>query len=526
MKRNKHALLQRQDSDGGTKKENLLRILKNWATLLAVMAACTLISMLMRHFGAHETNIVMVYLLGILGFSYLTGSYFYSLAVSLLGVLFYNFFFTYPYYTLLAYSPDYPLTFLIMFFVGSFTSMLTIRIRRETLLAEEREERIKSLYQIGRRLLGVKSCENLAEVAGEAFAQQLSASVLVQFMDQAGKVQNRYVAGEDAFSGEIEQNSCLRAYHSANPCGRGTKIYPDAAAYYMPIKSPSAVLGIIGLAQNKQAPLTGAQMEFVDTISAQIAVVLEREMLYKKQEETQIQIQRERLRADMLRAISHDLRTPLTGIMGSASTVMDNYDAVNDEIKKSFLTNIYDEAAWLNEMVENILNMTRFDEGKVRLNLEQEAAEEIVAEAIGHVKKRASGHIIRSHIPAEIVLFEADGVLITQVLVNLLDNAINYTPEGSVITVSLSQTEDTAVFEVSDNGPGILEDDIPHMFERLYTRKSKNYGTRKSFGLGLSLCKSIVEAHGGQISIISPSPQGTSVIFSIPKKGGLNECSL
>ena len=272
--------------------------------------------------------------------------------------------------------------------------------------------------------------------------------------------------------------------------------------------------------------LTNAQMEFLDTIEPQIAVVLERERLYEKQEETQIQIQRERLRADMLRTISHDLRTPLTGIMGSASTMIDNFETVSDDIKKSFLHNIYDDAGWLNELVENILSMTRFDEGRINLNIEQEAAEEIVAEAIGHVKKRASGHGIFAEMPADIVLLEVDGVLITQVLVNLLGNAINYTPEGSIITVSLSRGENDVFFEVSDNGPGISEDDLPHMFERFYSRHDKAYGARRGSGLGLSLCKSIIEAHGGKIAITNNKPHGTAVRFCIPSKGGTGHAAL
>ena len=501
-----------------TKKEKLLRIIRSFATLFAVMAICTLVSMLFRYLGIHEMNFVMVYLLGILGFSYLTGSYLYSLAASLFGVMFYNFFFTEPYYTLQAYSPDYPMTFLIMFLVGSFTSMLTIRIRRETLLAKEREERIKALYQIGRRLLGVKSSRNLAEVSADELANLFTADVLVQLFDSSGSINNRYVKGNDAFSEDKEQIVCHEAVQSGNPCGCGTKLFPDARAYYMPIISQSGVLGIIGVAMAKVSFLTGAQMEFLDTISTQIAVVLERELLYQKQEETQIQIQRERLRADMLRTISHDLRTPLTGIMGSASTVVDNFDSVSDDIKKSLLRNIFEEASWLNDLVENILNMTRFDEGKIKLNIAQEAAEELVAGAIGHVKKRAQGHVIATSIPEEIILLQVDGVLITQVLVNLLDNSANYTPEGSIIMVSLNKTDNNVVFEVSDNGQGILEEDLPHMFERMYSRHSRAYGTRRGFGLGLSICKSIVEAHGGNISIKNTEPHGTSVVFSIPAK--------
>ncbi len=491
---------------------------RNIIKLIGVLALCTLISMLFRQMGAHETNIVLVYLLGILLYSYMTGGYQYSLVASLFGVLFYNFFFTVPYYTLQAYRPDYPITFLIMFLVGAFTSMLTIRIKRETLLAEEREARIKALYQIGRRLLGVKSSSNLTEVSAEELAAQFSADVMVQFYDAAGNNRNRFVKGKDVFIDDKEKIVIYEVYQSGNPCGRGTKLFFDARAYYLPIINQNGIVGIIGIALPEPQVLSSVQMEFLDTISTQIAVVLEREMLYQKQEETQIQIQRERLRTDMLRTISHDLRTPLTGIMGSASTVVDNFDSVSDDIKKNFLKNIYDDASWLSDLVENVLNMTRFDEGKIKLNIGQEAAEEIVAEAVGHVRRHADGHKLTTIIPSEIILLVADGVLITQVLVNLLDNAINYTPDGSEITVLIGRVEDQVVFEVSDNGPGISKEDLPHIFERLYTRHSKAYGSRRGFGLGLSLCKSIVEAHGGTIAIKNIEPHGTSVTISIPAK--------
>jgi len=490
------------------------------------MALCTAVSTLLTHFGAHETNIVMVYLLGILLFSYMAGSYLYSFFASLLGVMAYNYFFTEPYFTFRAYSPDYPLTFIIMFCIGLFTSMLTIRIKHETFLAEEREKRIKALYHIGRQLLEVKNSTNLAEVSAEEISNQFSANVMVQFFDEIGKARTRYIKGSDVFDTDKERIICREAFQSGNPCGCGTKLFSDANAFYLPVVSQRGVTGIIGIALPKSAALTIVQMEFLDTIAAQIAVVLERETLYQKQEETQIQIQRERLRADMLRTISHDLRTPLTGIMGSSSTMIDNFKSVSDDIKMDFLQNIYDDASWLNDLVENILNMTRFDEGKINLNIEQEAAEEIVAEAIGHVKKRASGRTILTNIPSEIILLEADGVLITQVLVNLLDNAIHYTPEGSEITVSLSRFEDCVAFDVRDNGLGISEKDLPHMFERLYSRQDKTYGSSRGFGLGLSLCKSIVEAHGGRITINTVEPHGTSVTFYIPAKEDKNKCSL
>ena len=497
-----------------------LALIIKLVALIAILVLCTGISMLFRYFGAHESNFVMVYLLGILLYSFLTGSYMYSLAASLLGVLSYNFFFTEPYFTLQAYSPDYPMTFLIMFFVGCFTSMLTIRVRRETLLAEERAARIKALYQTGRNLLGVKSSANLAEISARELAAQLSADVMVQFFDSSGKIRYMSVSGKDVFSDNKEQLACRKSCELGVPCGAGTRLFGDARAYYLPVVSLSGLIGAVGIAPVKAAQPTQAQIEFLDTISTQIAVVLERETLYQKQEETKIQMQSERLRADMLRTISHDLRTPLTGIMGSASTVIDNYDSVGDDIKKSFLQNIYDDAGWLNDLVENILNMTRFEDGRPKLNIEQEAAEDIIAEAVGHVKKRATGHLIVSKIPPELILFEVDGVLITQVLVNLLDNAVNYTPEGSEITILLSRSGKEVIFEVRDDGPGIPEEELAHIFERFYTHKGGTGATRHGFGLGLTLCKSIIEAHGGKMYVKNAEPHGTSVIFGIPVKEG------
>jgi len=502
------------------KRSKAITIIKNTALFIAIMAICTAVSMLFKHTSASETNIVMIYLLGNLLFSYMAGSYLFSLIASILGVLCYNYFFTEPYFTFLAYNPDYPITFFVMFCVGFVTSMLTIRIRRETFLAEEREERIKALYHIGRNLLGVRSGENLAEVSAGEIAQQFSADVLVQFYDASGIIKVSCVKGNDCFSDDKERIVCHEVYLSGNPCGCGTNLFKEARAYYLPVVGQSGVFGVIGIALPDAKVLSNAQMEFLDTIAPQVAVVLEREMLFQKQEETQIQIQRERLRADMLRTISHDLRTPLTGIMGSASTMMDNYDSLNDEIKRGFLKNIYDDASWLCELVENILNMTRFEEGKIKLNIGQEAAEEIVAQAIGHVKERASGHTILTEMPSEIILLEVDGVLITQVLVNLIGNAINYTPQGSKITISLNKQENAVCFEVRDNGPGVSAEILPHVFERFYSRQENSFSPRRGAGLGLSLCKSIVEAHGGIISIENNEPHGTVIRFCIPEKGG------
>ncbi|MGB8451513.1 MAG: DUF4118 domain-containing protein [Anaerocolumna sp.] len=496
-----------------------LSVMKNLFVMILIMFFCTSISLIFKYVDMFESNFIMIYLLGILLFSYFAGGYLYSFAASIVAVLLYNFFFTEPYYTLQVYNPDYPITFIVMFAVGYTTSMLTIRVKNESQMVIEREERIAALYVIGKNLLEVSSIEQLARITTNKIAIQFYAYIIVQFYDATGNIRCREVEGEDLFEGEIDKTAMVETYQSGSPCGYGTNLFSEAKGYYTPILSQNGVLGIIGIALRNQKFLSSEQKAFISAIVPQVAVVLERERLYEKQQEVQLQIQGERLRTDMLRSISHDLRTPLTGIMGLTSTVLSNYDKIDDTVKKEFLSTIYNDADWLNELVENILQTTRLEEGTVKLNIGQEAAEEIITEAVAHVNKRAIDYKISVNIPREIILLEVDGILIRQVLINLLNNAINYSPGGSEITVSTFIENDSVFFEVTDNGPGISQADIPHIFERYYHRNSKNASNRKGIGIGLALCKSIIEVHGGKITIRNRVPHGTIASFYIPLKG-------
>jgi len=498
-------------------KKKRVDAVKKAITLVIIMLLCTLISMAFFQATVLHSNIVMIYLLGILSFSYLAEGYLYSLFSSVCGVLLYNFFFIEPFYTFKVNNPDYFITFFVMFIIGFITSMLTLSIKRERKHVEEREKFISSLYLIEKKLLNISSVEELAKVSAEEISEQLSADVLVQFFDSKGDILCGYRKGSDVFDGKIDQAACLEAYQSGSSCGHGTTLFADAKAYYIPIISQEGMLGVIGVSLPGNEILSPEQRSFVEVVTPQISVVMEREKITGKQQKAQIEVQKERLRSDMLRSISHDFRTPLAGIMGLASTALSNSDKINDETKKSFFQSIYDDAEWLNELVENILQATRFEEGKVKLNMGEEAAEEIISDAINHVKKLVNRHNIYFKMPEEIILIKVDGILIRQVIINLINNAINYTPEGSDITVSLYREADKVAFEVKDNGAGIMQDELEHAFERYYISNTK-IKNKKGMGLGLSLCKSIVEAHNGTISIRNNIPHGTIVSFYIPEE--------
>lgn len=490
---------------GGFYKKILIMVL--------IMFVCTMVSMLSYHIVMFESNIVMIYLLGILMISYLAESYLYSLYASVVAVLLYNFFFTEPFYTFKVNDPNYLLTFFVMFIVGFITSMLTIRVNLERQLVEDREEYISALYDIEKKLLNVKSREELASVSAGEIARYFGENVVVRFFGSEGEQIHSHIEGADVFGSAADHSACMEAYESGNPCGRGTPLFSTARAYYRPIFNQYGVQGVIGISVSKGNELLQAQYSFMDVIIPQIAVVLQREKNYEKQQKAQMEIQKERLRADMLRSVSHDFRTPLAGVMGLSSTAVDNYDKMSDEVRKKFLQSIYEDANWLNEMVENILQTTRFEEGRVNLNIAEEAAEEIITEAVTHVKKHANKHKILVKIPDEIILIRADGVLIRQVIVNLLNNAVSYSPEGSEIVVSLHREGDRAVFEVKDNGPGIANAELSYVFERYYRSGTSGAVKSKGMGLGLSLCKSIVEAHNGEITVRNNVPHGTIVSF-------------
>ena len=490
------------------------------ALIFLIMFVSTLIAMLFFRIKVFESNIVMIYLLGIFLCSYYAEDFIFSLVSSVCAVLLYNFFFTEPYYNFKVHDPSYIITFLVMLIVGFITNMLTNRVKQERQLVQDREKYIASLFYIEKKLLDVNSEEELAKTSADEIAEQLKASVNIQIYDAEGQLVCIEICGTEDFTGEIDLAACRETFQTGSPCGCGTTLYSEAKAYYEPIISKSGVLGTVGISLMDHTTLSQTQKQFIDVIIPQIAVVLDRQNIARKEHLIQIEMQKERLRADMLRSISHDFRTPLAGIMGLSSTARDNYEKISDEVRKNFLQSIYEDADWLNELVENILQTTRFEAGNVKLNLEEEAAEEIITDAVAHVRKHALNHPIFVRIPEEIILVKVDAILIRQVIVNLLNNAINYSPEGTEITISLYRKGKQVVFEVKDDGPGILKNELTGLFDRYHQSNSVKASNRKGMGLGLSLCKTIIQAHDGDITVCNCEPHGTNVSFYITAEEG------
>ena len=504
-----------QPSDGLKTRTRLIHTLRSLSAMVAIIAIATFISILFRMLGYTDANYIMAYNLGVVMIAYVTKGYWYCVAASFLSMLTYNYFFTVPLYTLVAYSPEYPVTFISMLLSALVASTLTMRARQESKRAENREKRVQILYRLEKNLLVVHSKPQLLMVAAKDISGLFNASVMIVAADLEGNLSMRHVVGTDCFHRDQEKIAIQETFQSGLASGAGGELFPACKAYYLPIVGSSGVLGVIGIAFAQPIHLSDSQKVFIDTIAAQIALALERERLYEKQQRTKLEIERERLRSDLLRSVSHDLRTPLTGVLGSIGTLLDHYEALSDTMRKELLTGVYSEAEWLSALVENVLSLTRLESDRVKPVKQREAVEEIIAESVSRVQRRSSNHPIRIDIPAALLMVPMDGTLIEQVLVNLLDNAIHHTPEDTEITIHVYRDLTNAVFEVRDRGKGIAVEDLPMLFNRFFTRPTTGE-ERKGVGLGLSICKSIVEAHGGTICAQNDPTGGAIFRFTLP----------
>lgn len=229
-----------------------------------------------------------------------------------------------------------------------------------------------------------------------------------------------------------------------------------------------------------------------------------------------MQIEKEQLRADLLRSISHDLRTPLTSISGNASNLLSNENEFSQETRMQIYGDIYDDSMWLIKLVENLLSVTRIEDGRMDLRMSAELMDEVIAEAMRHTDRNRDGRKIEVSSDEEFILGKMDARLIVQVVINLVDNAVKYTPEGAQIRIHTGKKDGMVVVSVSDTGPGIPDEQKSKVFDMFYTETNRAADGRRSLGLGLGLCRSIIRAHGGEIWVSDNKPQGAVFTFTLP----------
>jgi len=486
----------------------------------SILALVSLVNVILFALGFTDANIIMVYILGVLVTSIVTTHQIYSIASAVLSVILFNFIFTEPRFSLHAFDAGYPITFAVMFLAAYITGSLAIRLKENARQSAQAAYRTRILFDTDQLLNRAENRDEIISILAGQLIKLLNRDVVIYPMDSGRLMEPvpfpedghelkrpMMTSGERAIAEWVAQNN--------RHAGATTDMFSESISLYLAIRINERVYGVVGIAMNG-GKLDSFENSVLLSMLGEGALALENEKNAREKEEAAILAKNEQLRANLLRAISHDLRTPLTSISGNASILLSGDEAFDESTRRQLYRNIHDESMWLINLVENLLSVTRIEDGRMNLNPSAELMEEIIDEALRHVSRRSMEHRIIIRKTDDLILVHADAKLIVQVLINLIDNAVKYTPQGSEILISVSQQNGMALVAVADQGPGIPEDAREKVFEMFYTGAPYAADSRRSLGLGLSLCRSIVSAHGGTISVRDNLPVGAVFEFTLP----------
>lgn len=491
---------------------------KDYFLTVFIFAVCTFIGLLFQKLNFTDTNIVTIYILGVLVTSIVTDGYLCSVAGSFLSVVLFCFFLTEPRMSFQTYAVGYPVTFLIMLISSVLTGALAAKLKIHAKLSAQLAFRTQVLFDTDRLMQKAKGETELLDVTCTQLIRLLNRNIT------AYVVENGTLSGGKLFSGEKgdtedfltpeEQQIARWTYENRQRAGASTQHFPQAKCLYLAIRSGSNVYGVIGIPLQKET-LDSFEYSILLSVINECALAMENAQNAMEKEKNAVLAKNEQLRADLLRAISHDLRTPLCSISGNADMLLTNSDRLDEVTKHQIYTDIYDDSEWLIGVVENLLSITRLNDGRLKFKFTDQLLDEVISESLRHISRKHDDYKIVADCE-ELVLARMDVRLIIQVLVNLIDNAIKYTPPGSVICILGIKKDGKAQISVEDNGPGISEEMKPHIFEMFYTGKTTVTDSHRSLGLGLALCHSIIEAHGGTLILTDHDPHGCNFTFTLP----------
>ena len=483
-----------------------------------IFAVCTLIGLLFQKLNFTDTNIVTIYILGVLLTSIVTDGYLCSVAGSFLSVFLFCFFLTEPRMSFQTYAVGYPVTFLIMLISSVLTGALAAKLKTHAKLSAQLAFRTQILFDTDRLLQKAKGEREILDVTCTQLLRLLNRNITAYVVENNALSEGKLFsgAGEDTedFLTKEEQQIARWTYENRQRAGASTHHFPQAKCLYLAIRSGNNVYGVIGIPLQKET-LDSFEYSILLSVINECALAMENAQNAMEKEKNAVIAKNEQLRADLLRAISHDLRTPLCSISGNADMLLGNSERLDEATKHQIYTDIYDDSEWLIGVVENLLSITRLNDGRLKFKFTDQLLDEVIAEALRHISRKHDDYKIVTDCE-ELVLARMDVRLIIQVLVNLIDNDIKYTPPGTVICIQGTKTDGKAQISVKDNGPGIPDEMKPHIFQMFYTGKTTVADSHRSLGLGLALCHSIIEAHDGTLILTDHDPHGCNFTFTLP----------
>lgn len=475
----------------------------------ALLGLATVINIFMLNTVAAASNAAEIYILAVLLTALWTNGFIWGMLASLVGVIGTNYFFTYPYFAINFTLSGYPVTFISMLLVAMITSTLAAGVKEQMSMTKARQQKTQQLNEVSQQLLKVQGSQETAKLACRWLCNFLSSPTRF-YLNPTSFVQE----GEPLE--KIEEAAEAAVVQKVFESGEGE----ETMFTYTPLSSKGKVIAVVAILSTKgQAPLSKETEDFLQLIFSQFVMVLERQHLEDERQEIVIEKQRERMRGNLLRAISHDLRTPLTGIIGASSAILDNKDKITPSDMLHLIGDINTDAMWLLRMVENVLSVTRIDnDATANIHKSTEPIEEVVSQAVQKTKKHFPGCKLQVRIPEEFIMAYMDSTLIEQVVINLIENAIRHSASEEPIEVSVEVSPDNrgVLFSVRDHGKGIAPEELPTLFDGFSIRDNDKTDSTRGLGIGLSICKSIIVAHDGTIQGENMPDGGARFTFTIP----------
>lgn len=488
---------------------------------LGLSVIATAFGLSFRQFGFADSSIISLYILTALLTAVTTTGRICTIVSSVLSVVLYNFCFVTPLFSFDSYDRSYLVTFGIMFATAMVAAELTARITDTARASAKNAFRTRVLLETNQLLQQAKGAEARARVAMSQLKKLLKLDIVFYPAsgDLLGDALYEPAGNEDRSEKlltEYDRAVATWAFTNNKHAGATTHTLPEAQCLYLAVRTGDEVFGVIGIDLHSRK-LEAFEHSIVLSIVGECALALESDKAARESEEAAVLAKNEQLRANLLRSIGHDLRTPLTSISGSATLLREGGDKLPAKKRRELAEAICDDSLWLIDTVENILAITRVEDEDMHLNLTSELMDEVIGAAVSHVAREAHGHYVVINHTDDILMVRIDVHLIMQVLTNLIVNAFKYTPQDSTVTINAYRKADLIVVEVADDGPGVADADKPHVFDRFFISESaRTVDSHRSFGLGLSLCRSIIEEHGGTIEVADNQPKGALFRFSLP----------
>jgi two-component system sensor histidine kinase KdpD len=438
-----------------------------------------------------------------------------AIMASILGVLVFDFFFVPPYLQFAVSDAEYIVTFGVMLAIGLVISTLTSRLRAQVENARQRERRTTALYELGKQLSSLYGDVFLVSAAGEKIADMLGAEVAVYLQQASGTPEVAFGQDSSIVQHTVSLPVAQWVIEHDQIAGAGTNTLPNAVALFLPLVGSQRTHGAIAIrVAEPQRLLEPEQRRLLEACASQLALALERDRLAIDAAEARVQAEAEQVRSTLLSSVSHDLKTPLAAIAGASSSLLEA-TSLDEPTRRQLLEMVGDEAARLNRLLENILQMSKLDSGVAAPNKQWHVLEEIIGSALHRTRRELAGHRVDVRLPADLPLVSVDGLLLEQVFVNLLENAARYTPDGTQVTVVAGLDGRAVRICVTDDGPGLPPGDEERIFDKFF-RASPGADAGRGSGLGLAICRAIVKAHGGSITASNRAGGGAEFAIRLP----------